>query len=1015
LQKRQNQRLAARLLDPSFSGSFRSDQAERSAIPVVERRSLKEPVLSPSTFILEDFNAAEWIRVQRYKNRRAALDSKIALRKSNLVSGRTTVISHRRSDCASSGANRGTSVFKNLEAAEHKALFGSSSVGPQQDNHKDFSLRPAQSRSPRLRYMCVHVGLPVPLTRSFVAAVHGENRVLAMDNRGDHFQRPMGGSNQLPPSRPPAPQSGNFGPMDGAGRVDSAYGARSANFPPQQFRGDGNPQFEFGSNPLAGNNSHNGWMNEQQPSSNQRFEGDFGNFDAGSNKGNQNFNGNQNNGYRRPFRQNFSGNRHQGGYRGYAGGNRAARPTVNRFIRPAVSKEPIPVASDNNSAGLRKTVINTSIVAPNGAETVLGGGSESSKGTRKSTLCFRCEESGHMASACKAILCVYCSKATHDKKDCHLLSMPKPTAITYGLCRSELLFHEVPVSDEVSFKHDSGKDGRINVEGGTLTAKELIRELEWIIPGDFPWDPVVIGPSAFRVMFPSKADLSRVKRIREVPIDNDMFLSFDEWATAPVDKYKLEEAWVRVSGCPYKLRCDYLGLFAVGSLIGKAKEIDMEFTREHHIVRMFVEVTSIAHIPKGTDHRYDGEGFGITFEVEGGVEEAGSDAIMQEANSEGDGKSSEKENSNGKNQSSANLQQTKPSSSSSQTGNVPPGVKQVQFGSVGVARECASASRTGSSRSWGVRADDEESLPSPVVRSAPPPSWFSKVSESERFVKIIRNQFSPAKGVAVTPPRPLALRQSPESAVSPSPSFPTADSFGESSVVAETVCPSVVPQSSVGGMLATGSDCSPTSVERGVSPGAGRSTPIGTGVFLGGRFSQEDIVTFGGISAEAQGARSSDRIRAQPNSDLTQLERAQALAQARNQLSPAGNAFVHKFSFHSMPTDLVVKTASKLGVSIGHSPSQINASVDLLKDIDLQRTLVMLKKSEDKISQDQEDPNSLVIHEAKALSSDLLVEEQLCVEGHKDHITPAPLHKKRNTAKKRAVSVVRRSARINRL
>jgi hypothetical protein len=75
---------------------------------------------------------------------------------------------------------------------------------------------------------------------------------------------------------------------------------------------------------------------------------------------------------------------------------------------------------------------------------------------------------------------------------------------------------------------------------------------------------------------------------------------------------------VRVSGCPYKLRCDYLALFAVGSLIGKAKEIDMEFRRAHDVVRMLVQCTSVAHIPEGTDHMYDGKDYGITFEVEGG-------------------------------------------------------------------------------------------------------------------------------------------------------------------------------------------------------------------------------------------------------------------------------------------------------------------------------------------------------------------------------------------------------------
>jgi hypothetical protein len=122
--------------------------------------------------------------------------------------------------------------------------------------------------------------------------------------------------------------------------------------------------------------------------------------------------------------------------------------------------------------------------------------------------------------------------------------------------------------------------------------------------------------------------------------------------------------------------------------------------------------------------------------------------------------------------------------------------------------------------------------------------------------------------------------------------------------------------------------------------------------------------------------------------------------------------FVKKFSFHPLPTELVVKTASKLGVSLGQSPSQIIDSVDLLKEIDLQRTLVMLKKSEEKSRQDTDNQNSLVIHKAIVLSEDLQVEEQQETEGHKDQVLPVAMHKKKKVTKKREGSVVRRSARI---
>ncbi|KAM0868244.1 hypothetical protein ACQ4PT_041454 [Festuca glaucescens] len=48
---------------------------------------------------------------------------------------------------------------------------------------------------------------------------------------------------------------------------------------------------------------------------------------------------------------------------------------------------------------------------------------------------------------------------------------------------SELMFHEVPASSDVTFKDDSGKVGKISVTGGSLEPQEIVKELEWIIPG----------------------------------------------------------------------------------------------------------------------------------------------------------------------------------------------------------------------------------------------------------------------------------------------------------------------------------------------------------------------------------------------------------------------------------------------------------------------------------------------------------------------------------------------------
>ncbi|KAM0925249.1 hypothetical protein ACQ4PT_004351 [Festuca glaucescens] len=230
-----------------------------------------------------------------------------------------------------------------------------------------------------------------------------------------------------------------------------------------------------------------------------------------------------------------------------------------------------------------------------------------------------------------------------DIYDCPLLSMPKPVVITYGVYRNELIFHEVHASSEVTFKHDSGKVGKISVDGGILTPQEIVHELEWSIPGNHQVDLRPTEDGAFKVLFPSKADLARMTKIIKVPVPRTcMYLNFEEWSVADIDKFYLTEVWVRVHGCFYKERCDYLSLFGVGCLIGKTKEVDMEFTRAHSVVRMKVEVTCEEFIPTTTvDHMYDGEGYGLIFEHEKEPAKAKVDVDMQDANLGDDSKDSD--------------------------------------------------------------------------------------------------------------------------------------------------------------------------------------------------------------------------------------------------------------------------------------------------------------------------------------------------------------------------------------
>jgi hypothetical protein len=88
LEKRRIQRIAALELDPS---SFQIKNSVLSS-PMPVKRKLKLPVLEPSVFVLESFNAEEWVRIHRRK-------MKHVLPRRSMGSHRFTAISrdHRRS------------------------------------------------------------------------------------------------------------------------------------------------------------------------------------------------------------------------------------------------------------------------------------------------------------------------------------------------------------------------------------------------------------------------------------------------------------------------------------------------------------------------------------------------------------------------------------------------------------------------------------------------------------------------------------------------------------------------------------------------------------------------------------------------------------------------------------------------------------------------------------------------------------------------------------------------------
>ncbi|KAK1612226.1 hypothetical protein QYE76_035899 [Lolium multiflorum] len=659
----------------------------------------------------------------------------------------------------------------------------------------------------------------------------------------------------------------------------------------------------------------------------------FGSYDEGYFEGNNAFGngyGSQNRGnYRqRPYRQFYSGNRARNyNYRGSSGRFNANNNRYQRVFTPHENNMVNEVAQEKDKGSNQVAISSIGASDANlGVQNIETSSvdSMSARAQKKidKMLCLRCGEAGHLAETCTVALCLYCEKTSHESKNCPLLSMPKPVAVTYGVSRNELMFHEVPASSDVTFRHDSGKVGKISVTDGSLTPQEVVAELEWIIPGNYQWNLTPIDDGSFKAIFPTKADLARMTKIINVPVPGtSMYLHFEEWSAAELDKFYLTPVWVRVQGCCYKERCDYLSLFGVGSLIGKTKEVDMEFTRSHTTVRMLVEVTRAEHIPKTTvDHTYDGQGYGLIFRLEevkgkGKKEDAEMhDVDPDDGSKEEDGKNKEapkKDDPPPKEgpatlSSSAAVMPTKQSTGMSNQTHVLslPSMKVGQIDcqlSPKIEVRFWSQNKTNTlvpRKLWGDSDDDEEeSLPSPLPRLM-----------NDEDVALVADQVGslPLKEVppenlasfSVVPGKDEAAFQygvaadnlaNPFSVVGMSEAVQNCVAADDSVVFsAEAGLSAVSTAGDVAPKNCSPNVCKSTSKNKVSSSSVlpnlsqGLHGKVGTGVFLGGRCSMEDVVKFGGISPPSKDLRSSERIRVQHNADDSQMARAQQLAQAKN-------------------------------------------------------------------------------------------------------------------------------------
>jgi hypothetical protein len=234
--------------------------------------------------------------------------------------------------------------------------------------------------------------------------------------------------------------------------------------------------------------------------------------------------------------------------------------------------------------------------------------------------CSRCTEKGHFAAACKAeIYCVLCDKHNdHVNHKCPILKAPRSVAHAVGYAVHGLGFYHIPRPP----LHRAKKDSRmalITVEGGSVPVEEVKRQMERLFPGKWTWELKDHEENSFLAKFPSKPELQRAVAFGGADLRGDGIpagarLKFDEWKEKEVG-FLLPKVWIRVYGLRWEL-CEFLDLWAVGSMLGSTQIVDMETTRKSDFGRVLVAVLNPGLIPTQLDVVIGDHYFELEFEVE---------------------------------------------------------------------------------------------------------------------------------------------------------------------------------------------------------------------------------------------------------------------------------------------------------------------------------------------------------------------------------------------------------------
>jgi hypothetical protein len=231
-------------------------------------------------------------------------------------------------------------------------------------------------------------------------------------------------------------------------------------------------------------------------------------------------------------------------------------------------------------------------------------------------LCYRCYKKGHTISECTAILCCDFCCGDHVQKVCPFGKKTSISALPFGYAVEGLGFYYIPISNEHPKVKAEEKFAMVHVLEGSLTVESLTGELEKLLPGNFKWEVEVKGQETFITNFPSSDWLEAV--VNWGVMDTKLVkgkIKFEKFIEKDVHSYEIDKVWVQFTGLPKEHKVFPI-IWAIASILGVPKTVDMNFLKKNGRARLKVAVLDPSLIPVFVDVVIGDDVYQLQFGVE---------------------------------------------------------------------------------------------------------------------------------------------------------------------------------------------------------------------------------------------------------------------------------------------------------------------------------------------------------------------------------------------------------------